>query len=218
MFCAFLRQPTRSRNGAAAFRQLCPSKSSTMNSTNETIQKPTRTFRHLAERDLYMQHLVDAAWNLAHTALWDTAIFSATEVEGARALLREELTKAPDAYKAYLAFGERVQLARYYVAARPDRYVPLPTVWLHPDNAKGYRGTAAWHQRILDMRASLPVYKIELRALAEGVLELTEEPTVQNFLYWKRYFIEKKAPGLLQLFLSVLANGHYSPKQGEGSV
>ena len=189
-----------------------------MNRKNQTTQQPTKTFRHLAERDQYMQHLVAAAWVLAHTALWDTAIFSVTETEGARAFIRDELTKAPDAYKAYLAFGERVLLARYYVAARRGRYVPLPTVWLHPDNPKGYRGTVAWHQKILDTRASLPVYKIELRALAEGVLEMTEEPTVQNFLYWKHYFIEKRAPGLLQLFLSVLANGHYSPKEGEEVV
>ena len=162
-----------------------------------------------------MQHLVDAAWVLATTALWNTALFSATETVTARAMITELFAAAPDPYKAYLAFSERVLLARHYLAGSRQRYVPLPTVWLHPDNEKGYRGTEAWHRKVLDVRASLPVYKIELRALAEGVLEMTEEPTVQNFLYWKSYFIEKRAPGLLQLFLGVLANGYYSPKKGE---
>jgi hypothetical protein len=185
---------------------------------NQTTQTSIRKFAHLAEHHQYMQHLLGAAWNLAHTALWQTAIFSATEINTARELIKEELATAPDAYKAYLAFGERVLLARHYLSKGRNRYVPLPSLWLHPNNAKGYRGTAAWHQKILEVRASLPVYKIELRALAEGVLELTEEPTVQNFLYWKHYFIEKRAPGLLQLFLSVLANGHYSPKKGEEGV
>lgn len=162
-----------------------------------------------------MQHLVDAAWMLAATALWNTALFSATETAAARALITELLATAADPYKAYLAFGERVLLARHYLAGSRSRYVPLPSVWLHPGNEKGYRGTEAWHRKILETRASLPVYKIELRALAEGVLEMTEEPTVQNFLYWKEYFISKRAPGLLQLFLGVLANGFYSPKRGE---
>jgi hypothetical protein len=188
---------------------------STMIRKNQTQQTSIRKFRHLGEHHQYMQHLVDAAWVLAHTALWGTALFSATETEAAKEQIKELLTKAPDPYKAYLAFGERVLLARHYLAQHRSRYIPLPTVWLHPQNPKGYAGTAAWHQRILEVRAALPMYKIELRALAEGVLELTEEPTVQNFLYWKHYFIEKRAPGLLQLFLSVLANGHYSPKKGE---
>lgn len=191
---------------------------STMIRKNQTQQTSIRKFAHLGEHHQYMQHLLDAAWNLAHTALWSTAIFSATETVAAKEQIKELLTKAPDPYKAYLAFGERVLLARHYLAQNRHRYVPLPTVWLHPQNPKGYAGTAAWHQRILEVRASLPVYKIELRALAEGVLEMTEEPTVQNFLYWKNYFIEKRAPGLLQLLLSVLANGFYSPKNGEGSL
>lgn len=163
-----------------------------------------------------MQHLVDAAWVLATTALWNTALFSATETATARAMITGLFVKAADPYKAYLAFGERVLLARQYLAGSRQRYVPLPTVWLHPDNGKGYPGTEVWHRKVLEVRAALPVYKIELRALAEGVLEMTEEPTVQNFLYWKSYFIEKRAPGLLQLFLGVLANGFYSPKKGEG--
>lgn len=130
-------------------------------------------------------------------------------------MIGELFALAEDPYKAYLVFGERVLLTRHYLSQSRSRYVPLPTVWLHPDNEKGYCGTAAWHQRILEARASLPVYKIELRALAEGVLEMTEEPTVQNFMYWRHYFIDKRAPGLLQLFLIVLANGFYSPKKGE---
>lgn len=185
------------------------------NLKQQNLKPPVRKFRDLAEHGQYMQHLVDAAWVLATTALWNTALFSATETSAARALITGLLATAPDPYKAYLAFGERVLLACHYLAGSLQRYVPLPTVWLHPANDKGYRGTEAWYQKVLEERASLPVYKIELRALAEGVLEMTEEPTVQNFLYWKSYFIDKRAPGVLQLFLGVLANGYHSPKKGE---
>jgi hypothetical protein len=186
-----------------------------MSITHQQPKETIRKFSCLAEHNQYMQHLVDAAWVLAHTALWNTALFSVSETIAARQLITELFGSAADPYKAYLAFGERVLLARHYLSASRSRYVPLPTVWLHPANEKGYRGTEAWHRKILEVRVSLPVYKIELRALAEGVLEMTEEPTVQNFLYWKSYFIDKRAPGLLQLFLSVLANGFYSPKKGE---
>lgn len=183
---------------------------------HQNVKQSIRKFRHLGEQEQYIQHLVDAAWVLATTALWNTALFSATETATARAMITGLFVKAADPYKAYLAFGERVLLARQYLAGSRQRYVPLPIVWLYPDNGKGYRGTEAWHRKVLEVRAALPVYKIELRALAEEVLEMTEEPTVQNFLYWKSYFIEKRAPGLLQLFLGVLANGFYSPKKGEG--
>ena len=186
-----------------------------MIATQQLPKQETRKFSCLAEQHQYMQHLVDAAWMLATTALWNTALFSATEVSAARRMITDMFATAADPYKVYLAFGERVLLARHYLSGSRSRYVPLPTVWLHPDNEKGYRGTEAWHRKILEIRASLPVYKIELRALTEGVLEMTEEPTVQNFLYWKGYFIEKRAPGLLHLFLGVLANGFYSPKKGE---
>ncbi|HEY1113527.1 MAG TPA: hypothetical protein VGE66_08190 [Chitinophagaceae bacterium] len=185
-----------------------------LNVKQQTLQQPVRKFRDLAGHGQYMQHLVNAAWVLATTALWNTALFSASETAAARTMIAELFATAADPYKAYLAFGERVLLARHYLAGSRQRYVPLPTVWLHPGNEKGYRGTEAWHRKILEVRASLPVYKIELRALAEGVLEMSEEPTVQNFLYWKSYFIDKRAPGLLQLFLGVLANGFYSFKKG----
>ena len=38
------------------------------------------------------------------------------------------------------------------------------------------------------------------KALAEAVLEFSEEPTIQNFQYWRRYFIDRETPGLLNLF------------------
>jgi hypothetical protein len=32
------------------------------------------------------------------------------------------------------------------------------------------------------------------------VLEFSQEPTVQNYQYWRTYFMDKEATGLLNLF------------------
>ncbi|MBL0267165.1 MAG: hypothetical protein IPP99_00365 [Chitinophagaceae bacterium] len=36
--------------------------------------------------------------------------------------------------------------------------------------------------------------------MAKAVLEFSQEPTIQNYQYWRKYFIEKETPGLLNLF------------------
>jgi hypothetical protein len=51
----------------------------------------------------------------------------------------------------------------------------------------------------------LPAYKAELRALAEAALEFGDEPTTQNYHYWRQYFIDRDAPGLLSLFQMIAA-------------
>ena len=112
--------------------------------------------------------------------------------------------------RCYNVFCQRVILARQYVLTSPVRYIPLPSVWLDKENALGFVGTKAWYLKIRDVRASLPNYKIELKAIGVALIELNENPTVRNFEYWKNYFIDKKATALLNLFLQSVANQQFS--------
>jgi hypothetical protein len=165
----------------------------------------------LQQRKPYIEHLLHTAWNLCSTALWNDSEFSDKEKDEARNIIKQYLAQATDPYKAYLAFCERVLLARQYIHryARSSSYLPLPTEWLDQNNMSGFTGTKKWYERLLSVRASLPVYKIENKALAEAVLEMSEEPSADNFVYWRRYFIEKGASGLLQLFLATVCNGQF---------
>ena len=157
----------------------------------------------------YLENLIHTAWHLACTALWNNEVFSDKEKEQAQSAIKNYLHSAPDVYQAYLVFCQRVLLTRQYINNSCNRYMPLPTHWLDRNNESGFTGTAKWYDKIKEVRASLPIYKIELKALAEAILEMKEEPTVANFNYWRNYFIEKKAPGLLFLFLATLTNSYY---------
>ena len=155
------------------------------------------------------QKLVNTAWNFAHTALWNNAVFSASEVTLAKHRIKEMLTVSKTPVKTYKAFCQRVLLARQYINNNPNRYIPIPTIWLDENNVTGYAGTAIWYDNILAVRASLPNYKTELKAFAEAILEMHEEPTTKNFQYWRNYFIDNKTTGLLTLFLNTIANQQF---------
>lgn len=173
------------------------------------IQELSKHEKEAFQTTTNIQHLTDTAWQLSSTSLWNHAEFSDTEKEAARKAIRQYIQASEDPYLAYLVYCQRVLLARQYILSNNMRLMVLPSRWLHPDNQQGFAGTLTWYQRLQEIRNALPLHKIELRALAEAVLEMKEEPTKANFRYWRSYFIEKKAPGLLHLFLATLANSFY---------
>ena len=152
------------------------------------------------EEQTELTSLINAAWNFAYSSLWNCTQFSTKEIETGKEKIGEYLSLSNHPAKAFSIFCQRVLLARYYVSKSPGRYIPLPSVWLDKNNATGFAGTKAWYAEIKSLRESLPNYKNELKAMAEAVLEFSEEPTVQNYQYWRKYFMEKQTPGLLNLF------------------
>lgn len=155
------------------------------------------------------EHFVHAAWNFAYSSLWNSTQFSAREIRTAKEKIEEYFLLAKNPRNAFLTFCQRVLLARQYVNSNKGRYMPLPSVWFDRVNEFGFVGTKNWYAQIKAVRNSLPAYKEELKALAEAVLEYSDEPTLQNFTYWRTYFIEKGTPGLLNLFQVAAINQHY---------
>ena len=153
--------------------------------------------------------LVDTAWNFAYTALWNNIVLSRAEKEAAKNCIKEFITGSKNQLHAYKAFCQRVLVTRQYINSQQGRYVPIPSIWLDKENEHGFVGTKEWYKNIIAVRASLPNYKTELRAFAEAVLEMNTEPTTKNFQYWRNYFIDRKAPGLLTLFLATVANQQF---------
>lgn len=156
-----------------------------------------------------IEPFVNAAWNFAYSSLWNSTQFSTKEIQTAKDKIEEYFLLAKNPRKAFLSFCQRVLLARQYVSGAKGRYMPLPSMWFDKNNEFGFAGTKAWYAEIKNVRTSLPNYKEDIRALAEAILEYSEEPTAQNFAYWRRYFIEKGAPGLLNLFQVSAINQHY---------
>lgn len=167
----------------------------------ETISKPSlRVVKGYLNANAEVAALVDSAWNFAYNSLWSMTIFSSKEIEAAKARIHEYLTLAKSSRKAFVSFCQRVLIARQYVSAVKGRYIPLPSIWFDKDFKDGFVGTRKWYTEIKAVRESLPTYKQEIKALAEAVLEFSDEPSIQNYQYWRQYFIEKGTPGLLNLF------------------
>lgn len=167
---------------------------------DKTVRPALRVVRPTEQSQKSLSHLTNTAWNFAYSSLWNSTQFSGKETEAAKERISEFLRLSKDPQKAFSSFCQRVLLARYYVSKHPSRFIPLPSVWLDRENTTGFAGTKAWYNEIKAIRESLPDYKRELKAMAEAVLEFSEEPTIQNYQYWRKYFIEKQTPGLLNLF------------------
>jgi len=153
--------------------------------------------------------LVAAGWNLAYTALWNGEEFSKTEIEIAQISIKHYISNTAEPYKGYLMFCQRVLMARQYLLNNPDKYVPVPTAWLCPCNFNGYVGTERWYTRLQEIRKSQPLFRHQYKALAEALLEMMEEPTSDNFHYWRGWFAERECHATMNVFLSAVANGIY---------
>lgn len=166
----------------------------------KTTRPMMRVVKGLKDTQTELAPLVNTAWNFAYSSLWNCTQFSQKEIDTAKEKIEEYLRLAKHPEKAFSIFCQRVLLTRYYISKNSNRYVPLPSVWLDRTNENGFAGTKAWYDEIRSVRESLPNYKNELKAMAEAVLEFSEEPTIQNYQYWRKYFIDKQTPGLLSLF------------------
>jgi hypothetical protein len=148
---------------------------------------------------------ITAAWACAHTALWNEYLFALNERSKAEGFIGQYISQSKDPYKAYINFCERVLLTRQYIRNGNSRYVPFPSTWLDPQQAYGFAGTASWHDRLGQQRKACPLFRMEWKALAEGILEMVEEGTGKFYRYWCTYFLEHKAIEELLLFREVVA-------------
>jgi hypothetical protein len=175
---------------------------------SSTQQLPAISFINGGKENL--KSFINTAWLFAHTVLWNNQVFSGIEISEAKAYIYDWLNTGKKTTKAFVNFCQRIILARQNVHALNTDFLCLPSLWLDKDNPDGYRVTKEWLDEIKIIRHSLPNYQIELRALSEAVLEFSEEPTQENFNYWRNYFIEREQPVLLNLFTVFCANQQFN--------
>jgi hypothetical protein len=153
--------------------------------------------------------LANLAWQVAYTSVWNTQEFSTTEKEQAIKLITTIIEAETNLFKSYSNFVQRVLLARQYINSHPGTYAPIPTKWFCSSNKNGFAGTQRWLVEIENTRASIPKYKQSLKAFAEAIHETATSKSASDFHYWRSYFAEQNAQGLLNLFLSTMANSNY---------
>jgi hypothetical protein len=157
-----------------------------------------------------LAHFVEAAWLATYTSLFNGTVFTTQHIQHTKATLRQWLLNQPNTAMAYQELVQRVLLAKWYVSKHGYKYFPAtPMEWLDDNNLNGFAGTQKWYIQLMQKRAAMPLYQLVLKAFAEAVLEMHEEPSGRNFHYWRSYFIEHDSQQLLNLFLSVVAWGRF---------
>ena len=170
------------------------------------INSPLTVRKGTEEYNQQLQHLSSLAWQIAYTALWNGEQFSAVEQERAQDLINNFIRQHTNPRKAYAEFAQRVLLARQYILTHPGTYAPIPSQWLSPDNKNGFSGTHRWYASLENMRLSLPLYKMGLRAFPEAVYETLISGSARDFHFWRSYFSGHGYQALMNLYLSVVAN------------
>lgn len=156
------------------------------------IPKPTN-------EDKYSK-LAATAWGFAYSTLWGNYHFSKQEAETAKESIKAFIRLHPNAEKGFSVFCQRVALARTEFGKPLLVAMSLPSEWFDWRNDEGFISTKPIFDRIEKTRASLPYHCQELKALAEAVLEFSQEPTKDNYRYWQEYFISHNQGTLLTLF------------------
>lgn len=131
--------------------------------------------------------LVDTAWNFAYSCLWNMTTLSTKEVKAAKERIHEILTATKRPRRRFVAFCQRVLLARQRLTTATGLELPLPSLWLDKEDDDGFEMTRSWLQEINSVRESLPYYEYEIKVMAEAILQFSDTPSAQNYRYWSEY-------------------------------
>ncbi len=149
----------------------------------------------------YLAIVTNTAWTLATVALWPLVKISPAEVQHIKACIKQYILLGTDYYRGYMHFCERILLAKEILFKRNKcRYVLYPAHWIQSSEANSFKDTEQLHIFFLLTRKQTRLYKLGLSALAEGVLHLSEELTLTNFLYWVKFFKSIHAEKELSIF------------------
>ena len=159
-----------------------------------------------------LNRLTQCAWQIAFTALWNTQQFTAAEMDVAKEYICSFLQQQQNCKLQYVLFVQRVLLARQYINSHPGTYIPIPSQWFSADNKKGFQGTESWLAAVQQTRNAQPSYKQAVKDFPEAVWQTIQTAKPSCFHDWRSYFIQQKANGLLNLYLSTIANYCLSSK------
>lgn len=159
-------------------------------------------------QEIKSEQLTQIAWHITYTALWNGADFSTAEIIKAKQFIKNFLQQE-NPERSYSELVQRVLLARNYILSHPGTFAPFPSQWFASENKNGFAGTLRWYQAVEISRQALPKYKQAIKAFPEAILETIQSGSAKDFHYWRSWFAEQNAQGLLNLFLATIANCRY---------
>ncbi|MCW3091394.1 MAG: hypothetical protein JWP81_2463 [Ferruginibacter sp.] len=152
--------------------------------TRDKIQKP--------ELENTLNAYVDTALLIATVALWPTAVFNIDETTIIKNKIRQCIKSSPNHYEGYIACAQRFLLAKESLVKFIGKaYISHPFRWMIKDGELGFDGTEKLLSGLNTLRRTTPLYKLQNMALAEAVVNIREEYTYSNFLYWTTWFRQR---------------------------
>ena len=108
-------------------------------------------------------------------------------------------------YDAYIEFCQRLLLAldEQPLLFRKMQLSKGALLWLRLHD-EGYALTESMYQQLLEKRKRNALFKLKWKALAEAVLEITEEQSQERFEYWITWFRKRHASHELFLFINAI--------------
>jgi hypothetical protein len=173
---------------------------------------PLTVQKSYAEYLYQLNQLTLCAWQITYTALWNTQQFSGEEIDKAKEYISIFLQQQQNCKAQYILFVQRVLLARQYISSHPGTYIPIPSQWFSTHNKNGFQGTESWLEAVQQTRKAQPLYKQAVKDFPEAVWQTIQTVTPACFHNWRSYFIQQNANGLLNLYLSTIANYFLSSK------
>jgi hypothetical protein len=164
-------------------------------------------YRRGVRARLKREQLTIAAWNFAHSLLWDKQPFGDTETEYAKRQITAYFRVTDEKKKAFIAFCERVILAQKYHSANPAQATPSPAVWFNPLNSQGFPATKNWCQQVQEKRAAEPAYLRHIAVMSLYYYRYTVCPSAEIFNRCTKKLQKLKAPLMLQQFYNTIV--HY---------
>lgn len=148
----------------------------------------------------HITSMANCCWLLSLAALWPSCIITPGEQAAAISLLQKRLTANDNRYQAYLEICQRILLTRQKMIEDPGYGITsLPTRFFNSIE-KGFAASEKWYQELQAQRKNSRIYRLELRALSEAIVEFTEDATAENFDYWKKCFITNNAQDCWMLY------------------
>ena len=115
--------------------------------------------------------MLDTAWLLLEAGLFPGYRSDKATKDLARTFIGSFILAPGDPYRYYAAFCQRILLTRHYIDTHPGFSFDFTIIsWLDPANARGFNGTKAWFDNLLDKRKKSPMHRIELKAFPEAML------------------------------------------------
>ena len=166
--------------------------------------KPTNTQRRL-EGDYNQEDLnvfTNIATILALMTLWPGKTFHPRQAMQATQHVHRFLMRHRNKYDAYFEFCQRILLTRQHITEHPEWLSGTPAFWFF--DKSGFALSAGWFQEMEEKRKKDPLHLARYKALAEALLEMSEDASTYLFDYWINWFRISNADEELSIFLIFL--------------